>query len=120
MPQYINNRPEIKKRRQLLRNDATKAEHDLWQLLKGSQLDGRKFRRQHSIGCYILDFYCPSERLAVELDGEPHFTEDGRLRDANRTKFLEENFIKVLRFENGLVMHAPDEILNTIRSHFEQ
>ena len=55
-----------------LRNHATAAERALWQMLKGRQLHGRKFRRQRSVGAYVLDFYCPSERLAVEVDGSVH------------------------------------------------
>ena len=58
-----------KTKRKKLRNNLTPAEAALWNLLKNSQLEGRKFRRQHSVGFYILDFYCPSERMAIELDG---------------------------------------------------
>ena len=65
----LNNVKVLKPIRQALRNDATAAEKQLWQFLKGSQLSGRKFRRQHSVGYFILDFYCPSEQLAIELDG---------------------------------------------------
>jgi very-short-patch-repair endonuclease len=54
--------------------DLTTAEAVLWKNLQGSRLDGKKFRRQHSVGKYVLDFYCPECRLAVELDGEAHFT----------------------------------------------
>ena len=65
----IHNRPVLKSRRKELRNNSTSAEKLLWGMLQHSNLGGYKFRRQHSVGAYILDFYCPSEKLAVELDG---------------------------------------------------
>ena len=72
----LYNRPVLKNRRKELRNGATPAEIKLWSMLKHSNLGGYKFRRQQSVGSYILDFYCPSERLAIELDGDSHFTAD--------------------------------------------
>ncbi|WP_276134418.1 endonuclease domain-containing protein [Polluticoccus soli] len=114
----LHNRSDLKALRKNLRNNATQGEKELWKLLRGSGLEGKKFRRQHSVGGYILDFYCPSERLCIELDGEAHFTEEGRTHDEKRTKFLEENFITVLRFESGLVMQFPEEVLATIKAIF--
>jgi very-short-patch-repair endonuclease len=72
----IHNRPALKSRRKELRRNSTPAEKLLWTMLQHSNLEGYKFRRQHSVGAYILDFYCSSKKLAVELDGESHFTED--------------------------------------------
>jgi very-short-patch-repair endonuclease len=66
----LHNNPRSKKRRRKLRRALTPAEASLWKFLKNSKLDGRKFRRQHSVGPYTLDFYCVEEWLAVELDGE--------------------------------------------------
>src|SRR5215470_7411657 len=66
--QRPHNRPYIQDRRTNLRRRLTPAEATLWKALQSSKLDGRKFRRQHSVGNYILDFYCDSERLAIELD----------------------------------------------------
>ena len=68
--------------------------------MKQKQLNGRKFRRQHSIGNYIVDFYCPEERLVVELDGEPHFDKETKKYDIARILYLNELNIKVIRFEN--------------------
>ena len=70
----IMNKPELKSVRKDLRNMSTSAEATLWKLIKGQQIDGLKFRRQHSVGPYILDFYCPQFRLGIELDGEVHST----------------------------------------------
>jgi very-short-patch-repair endonuclease len=75
--QRIHNRVELKPFRKKLRNNSTSAEATLWTYLKNRQLEGRKFRRQHSIGNYIADFYCPEEQLVIELDGEGHFWEEG-------------------------------------------
>jgi very-short-patch-repair endonuclease len=77
MKEKIHNVKQLKERRKQLRNSLTSAEAKLWGLLKDSQLENRKFRRQHSVGPYILDFYCPSEKLCIELDGEIHYTEAG-------------------------------------------
>jgi len=84
----LNNIKPLKHRRKKLRNNSTIAEAFLWNYLKHSQLENKKFRRQHSVGKFILDFYCPSEKLAVELDGAPHFTEEGIEYDKKRTEFL--------------------------------
>jgi len=73
--------------RKKLRNNATRAEIVLWSIIKNKQLDGRRFRRQFGVGKYVLDFYCPSERLAIELDGHYHYTEEGIERDKERALF---------------------------------
>lgn len=66
------NRKYLKQRRRYLRNKLTSAEATLWKALQSSQLEGRKFRRQAGIGNYIVDFYCPREKLVLELDGNYH------------------------------------------------
>jgi very-short-patch-repair endonuclease len=74
--------------RSFLRNSSTSAEAVLWTYLKPASIDGRKFRRQHSIGKYIADFYFPSEKLILELDGEPHGDYIQIEKDKIRDKFL--------------------------------
>src|SRR5437870_824965 len=64
-----------------LRAHMTTAEHSLWRCLRGKQLGGHRFRRQHPISQYVLDLYCPAARLAVEVDGGQHGTDVGRERD---------------------------------------
>ena len=118
-PTDIHNLPEVAKYRRNLRRNLTPAEARLWTLLKSSQLDGRKFRRQHSVGRYILDFYCPSEKLAVELDGEGHFTLPAVSYDANRRRYLERCGIRVIRFENESVFRSEEWVLDQIRSEFD-
>ena len=114
----LNNLPHLKTLRKELRNNLTPAEAALWKALKRGQLDGRKFRRQHSVGNYILDFYCPQEKLAVELDGRHHFSEAGFEADSERTEFLNRHVIRVLRFENKDVFEHLEGVLEEIRLAF--
>ena len=87
-------------------------------MLKNSSLDGRKFRRQHSVSGHILDFYCSSEKLGIELDGEVHFNERACQADYERSLFLEYFGIRILRFENKWVFEEPDLVLGRIRDSF--
>lgn len=102
----LHNRPVLKSRRKELRNNATSAERLLWSILQHSNLGGYKFRRQHSVGPYILDFYCSAARLAVELDGDSHFTDDAVVYDQERTTYLNGLNITVLRFLNTDVFES--------------
>ena len=108
------NRAELKPLRQDLRNHATQAERALWQALKGRRLAGRKFRRQHSIGRYILDFYCPRERLAIEIDGQVHDDPARGEYDSVRQRELEELGIRVLRFSNDDVLRTCDLVVEAV------
>ena len=112
-----HNLPELKTFRKELRNHATPAEVRMWTYLKDRQFEGRKFRRQHSIGGYILDFYCPSEQLAIELDGKPHFYPEAIEYDRERDLFLQHFGVLVLRFVNRWVFENPEGVLNHIREH---
>jgi very-short-patch-repair endonuclease len=87
--------------------------------LKHCQLEDRKFRRQASVGSYIVDFYCPSEKLVVELDVEVHFEEEAKKCDAKRTEYLESLGLKVIRFENQEVIYNLDKVLKEISKHFK-
>jgi very-short-patch-repair endonuclease len=82
-------------------------------------LCGRKFRRQHSIGYYIADFYCPSEKLIIELDGQHHYTPEGIAKDLDRDKNLGIMDIKVLRFENKEVLNNLTQVLKIIKANFK-
>lgn len=89
-------------------------------MLKNRQLEGRKFRRQHSIDDFIVDFYCPEEKLVIELDGQVHnnpVTED---YDYKRDKILKGYGMKVIRFENNLVFTHPEIIINSIKEKFDK
>ena len=108
------NRTEWLDRRRELRQALTPAEAVLWRLLKGRQLEGLKFRRQHSVGPYILDFYCPALKLAIELDGASHACREEY--DGQRTSYLSETAgITVLRFENRVVFENPEQIFREVK-----
>ena len=87
-------------------------------MLKNKQLEGRKFRRQHSIDNYIVDFYCPSEKLVIELDGQVHFNPVSEKKDYDRDLAIKKYGITVLRFENKMIFEQPDIVLNTIKNEF--
>jgi len=91
---------KLKERRVDLRNDQTPQEILLWSRLRREQL-GFKFRRQHSIGGYIVDFYCPAKKLVIEIDGSQHFEKESKEYDNIRTHYFKGLDIKVLRFTNA-------------------
>ena len=106
--------------RKTLRNNATAPEAILWLRLKGKQVEGLKFRRQFGIGPYVLDFYCPQLRLAIELDGKVHDTFWAETHDNIRTKFLSENNMTILRFKNEIVYHNIEAIVEEIKRYKTQ
>jgi very-short-patch-repair endonuclease len=99
-----------------LRRSATPAESLLWSHLRAKRLVGFKFRRQHPVGPYILDFYCAGERLAVELDGGQHFGKAAQEYDEHRTAFLLRRGVRVLRFANDVVFREREAVLESILS----
>lgn len=116
----IHNRKNLKQFRKDLRNNLTPAEATLWKAIQKGQIEGRKFRRQHSVGNYILDFYCPGEMLAIELDGQEHFTLSGSLKDQVRDDYFNTLNIKVLRFENKEVFDNLEGVLEEIKQNFKK
>ncbi|MBL0317868.1 MAG: endonuclease domain-containing protein [Alphaproteobacteria bacterium] len=113
----INRSNTIEKRRDL-RQKLTPAEALFWNQVKNSQLDGRKFRRQQSVGPYIVDFYRPGESLAVELDGGVHNQLIALIHDGKRDQYIESCGIKVLRFNNKIIFSNIDGVLDEIRQSF--
>jgi very-short-patch-repair endonuclease len=83
-----------------LRREQTDEEKDLWRALRAGRFAGFKFRRQHSLGKYFLDFYYPTAKLSIELDGFQHGLPEQRQRDEEREKFLASEGIEELRFWN--------------------
>lgn len=108
--EIIFNLPQYRGRRVELRRNPTEPEKRLWQAVRGKQL-GAKFRRQHGIGHYIVDFYCPEWALVVELDGDSHFNADAQASDAKRDAFLRGLGLRVLRFTNLEIMQNLDGVL---------
>ena len=97
-----------------LRQEGTKAEELLWELLRNRQLSGMKFRRQHQIGDYIVDFFCPESSLVVELDGEVHDQPEVAAKDRARETWLKAQGMRVLRFSNDEVCQSPEDVLSAI------
>jgi very-short-patch-repair endonuclease len=97
-----------------LRQDSTVVERRLWYRLRRGQIDGHRFRRQHPAGPYVLDFYCPELRLAIELDGGQHNFAAGIGRDQRRDSWLVARGVVVLRFWNSDVIENMTGVLETI------
>ena len=114
----VHNLPAKKEQRRELRSHLTPEEACLWSHLQQRKLGGRKFRRQHSVGPYILDFYCPAEELAIELDGASHDNDAAQAHDERRTDFLSQLGIRVVRFENKDVRKNLEGVLAAIEQAF--
>ena len=112
-------RPWMRKNAQNLRKNATKEENKLWyQFLRTYP---SQFRRQVVFGPYILDFYCASARLAIELDGSQHFEEAGQEEDRTRTAFLSQNYgITIFRFSNLDILHRFEGVCTVIGQEMER
>ncbi len=106
--------PAKTKRAKQLRKDMPSAEIKLWREVNRRQLGGFKFRRQHPVGVYFLDFYCPELKLCIELDGDQHSDTREQKRDAKRTACLNEHGIEVIRFWNNEVYDNIDGVLEAI------
>ncbi len=117
-PKQQQRRQAMRQHRRDLRKIMTPAEAALWKLLQKRQLEGRRFRRQHSVGPFILDFYCLEERLPVELDGAVHDNPGRGEYDDERTASLQAHGIRVVRFENRAVFDDPETVLEAIAWHF--
>jgi very-short-patch-repair endonuclease len=101
-----------------MRKQPTPAEEKLWEALRGQQL-AVKFRRQHAIDSYIVDFVTIPDKLIVEVDGDVHLEPSQVEHDAGRTHVLQELGYQVLRFTNEKVLHQLEEVLTTIQQHLK-
>jgi very-short-patch-repair endonuclease len=104
----------VQQRANQLRQSLTPAERILWDRLRDRRLSGLKFRRQHPIGAFIVDFYCPAARLAIEIDGGIHLEQVEA--DALRTQELEAQGYQILRFTNNQVASDLESLLAAIQS----
>ena len=105
----------MRDRRRELRNNQTEAEKLLWKHISKKQLGGFRFNRQYGVGPYILDFYCPKIRLAIELDGSYHGEAESKVYDKEREKYLEILDIKIVRFWNNMVLDDIGVVLNKVQ-----
>jgi very-short-patch-repair endonuclease len=102
--------PRLKGFARQLRHHSTDAETKLWWILRSRKLSGFKFRRQHPVAGYILDFFCIKANLCVELDGGQHADDEARAYDERRTAALAERGIRVLRFWDHTVLKEPEVV----------
>lgn len=105
---------EATARARRLRRDATTAERKLWRVLQRSQVKGLSFRRQHPFGRYVLDFYCPAIRLAIEVDGGQHNDVRHRANDERRSRVLSDKGITILRFWNNDVLKNVEGVWEVV------
>ena len=114
----LHTKKELASYRKALRSNLTPAEAFLWKHLKARRLAGRRFTKQHSIKNYIVDFYCASERLIIELDGEVHNNPGAIKYDDQRTSFFNQMEYSVLRFENRMIFDHLESVLKEIKDNF--
>ena len=120
MKKQIHTLKHLKDFRKELRENMTTAEAFLWSKLKARQFEGKRFTRQHSIENFIVDFYCASEKLIIELDGHVHFNPEAQEYDEARTRRLNELGFTVIRFENKMVFDLLPSVLAEIKEHFRE
>ncbi len=97
-----------------------KAEIIMWSKLKQKQLLGYRFRRQYSVGSYVIDFYCPELKLAIEVDGTSHYKDRAEYYDRNRQESIEKLGIKFLRFNNAEVYQNLNGVLEVISDNVQR
>jgi very-short-patch-repair endonuclease len=110
----VFNKVGVKGRRKQLRHTMPEAEVILWSQLKDRQIFGIKFRRQYSVGQYVVDFYCAKKKLAIEIDGESHYAPNASERDEKRQQWIEQFGIRFLRFTNNDVRKNLYSVLDAI------
>ena len=119
----MNNRrlsPELKERCREMRKNPTEAERVLWERLRDRRLNGYKFRRQHPIGGYVLDFYCAEAHLGIEVDGGVHLNVEQAVDDQRRSQDLARMGISILRFWNSEVLADLERVLSRISERVEE
>jgi very-short-patch-repair endonuclease len=117
-PQYTAPPPQWEKLKPLareMRHAPTAAENALWQQLRSRQIGGAKFRRQHAIEGFIVDFPCIPQRLVIEVDGDVHERLDQQQYDRERQQIIEAKGFRVLRFSNDEIQHSLDDVIECIR-----
>ena len=111
----VFNRKAEKEKRRILRNEATKAEKIIWDRIRNKKINGKKFRRQVSIGPYIVDFYSPELKLIIEIDGDTHNTSDAKEYDEYRDSYMNSLGLNIVRYTNYEVFNNIDKLINEIK-----
>jgi len=115
----IYNKKKMTKKRQALRKDMPKAEIVLWSYLKGKQIEGLKFRRQYSIDNDTVDFYCPSIRLAIEVDGDSHMYKKQQDKDLRKEENLKTLGIRLVRYLNTDIYDNIEGVIEDLYKQIE-
>jgi very-short-patch-repair endonuclease len=113
---YFGASSEIIRRARELRNSMTDSEKRLWYLIRNRQIDGYKFRRQHPVNQFIVDFYCVELKLSIEIDGSIHLNPEQNERDEQRTKIINSLGIIELRFSNEEVNNNSTFVIQSLRT----
>ena len=114
------NKEELKARRRSLRKNMPKAEVVLWSRLKNKQILGERFLRQYSVDQYVLDFYCPELKLAIEIDGDSHFMPCAQEQDKARQEHIEAFGIRFLRFTNDDIYKNIDGVCQVMYTFVDE
>lgn len=114
MPRAIRGHTGYLDFKRRLRSDMTGPEKRLWSKLRARQLQGLKFRRQHGVGPYIVDFYCPEQALVIEIDGDSHADADQIVKDKQREKYLLALGLRVIRYINDDIVKNLDGVLEDL------
>jgi len=119
-PIYFGATPELLRLASDLRKNMTKAEVVLWEELRKRKLEGLKFRRQHPIGVFVVDFFCYEAMLVIEVDGNVHDTHYQSERDTERTRILKDFGIIELRFRNEDILNNLGKVISEIKIYLTQ
>ena len=112
--------PKLLPLKRRLRSNQTRAEQLLWAKLRSNQIHGLKFRLQHGIESYIVDFFCPERNLAIEVDGDVHAGKQQQIKDAERERYLRSLGLGIVRYTNDEVLNNLDGVLEDFYSHVSE
>lgn len=114
MSRFLKGRSENLERKRRLRSEMTRPERLVWSRIRAKQFEALKFRRQHGIGPYIVDFYCPERGVVIEIDGDVHAGESEAARDQRRESYLRSLGLQVIRYMNDDVLNRLDAVLEDL------
>ena len=114
MARYLKGHSENRERKRLLRSEMTRSERLVWSRIRAKQFESLKFRRQHGIGPYIVDFYCPEKAVVIEIDGDVHALDSQTEKDRQREKYLRALGLRIIRYANDDVLNRLDDVLEDL------
>lgn len=120
LPYYFEATNKIFEFAKELRHSQTSSEKYLWQILRNRKIEGLKFRRQHPLGKFVVDFYCHEAKLVIELDGSVHEISEVKTYDKDRQETIEQLGLTVLRFTNDEIFNNLDSVVHKIIGHIKK